>query len=472
MSERCEQLREHLSGYVDGALTPEEHEAVEEHLGSCAECRAELEALRRTVTAVASLPRRAAPSGLAGRVVAELRSEGAPAHPAIITVLWARALPIAAMLLIVFGITFMVGYPGAVRRSAARDKLAMSLPADEEAQEAEVSAEELAQVAHAPASAGEPAARPAPLYLYEEEMMDADLAKPDAYRAGAAGRAEGEEAAGGSVAATVAPPAAGRAQVRLRRPEDGKLQEDGAVGITEPGLHWNAVGDDRAAVAAEAAAEREAQTAFGAALTGQAGGRAGGWAVRTVAFSAEDPEAAALQIVNVANANGLLVSVGLLPLAQQKVEGGARGAELARRVMADAPAAQAPRDGVDVVALHLQETTVRLRVPVDRCDALIAELRGALAQRTPPAAAMGEAAAGDIAEAKETAVPEAPRAEAAAVAGPAAEVMRTATRQDELRKAGASVMAERSAMVELIVVIRPVAAAAVARSAPVEQPAQ
>jgi anti-sigma factor (TIGR02949 family) len=133
MTERCEQLRERFSEYLDGELTPEERAALEEHLAACTGCRAELEALRRTVQAVASLPRRTAPEGLAARVAAEIRAETASPRPKAITVLWARALPIAAMLLIVLGITFLVGYEGAVRRSNERQKLAMSLRAGDPA---------------------------------------------------------------------------------------------------------------------------------------------------------------------------------------------------------------------------------------------------------------------------------------------------------------------------------------------------
>jgi Putative zinc-finger len=38
---RCDHVRRELGGYVLGALEPEEHEAVREHLTSCAECAAE-----------------------------------------------------------------------------------------------------------------------------------------------------------------------------------------------------------------------------------------------------------------------------------------------------------------------------------------------------------------------------------------------------------------------------------------------
>jgi hypothetical protein len=59
-------------------LSPPEAASVETHLSACPECRAEMEALRRTVAAVARLPKRKAPPGFAASVMAEIRL-GAPA---------------------------------------------------------------------------------------------------------------------------------------------------------------------------------------------------------------------------------------------------------------------------------------------------------------------------------------------------------------------------------------------------------
>ncbi|HIC96144.1 TPA: hypothetical protein EYP12_05905, partial [Candidatus Bipolaricaulota bacterium] len=53
--------RELLSAYIDGELPPKEKAAVEEHLRECAECRRDLETLRRTVALLRETPRVAIP---------------------------------------------------------------------------------------------------------------------------------------------------------------------------------------------------------------------------------------------------------------------------------------------------------------------------------------------------------------------------------------------------------------------------
>lgn len=48
--------REHLSAYLDGALTPAERAAVDTHLDTCADCRARVAELRGVATLLRSLP--------------------------------------------------------------------------------------------------------------------------------------------------------------------------------------------------------------------------------------------------------------------------------------------------------------------------------------------------------------------------------------------------------------------------------
>jgi predicted anti-sigma-YlaC factor YlaD len=60
-----ERVSERLSAFADGTLDPAERPAVEDHLGQCAECRRDLEALRRTLALMRQLPRPAAPAHFA-----------------------------------------------------------------------------------------------------------------------------------------------------------------------------------------------------------------------------------------------------------------------------------------------------------------------------------------------------------------------------------------------------------------------
>jgi len=52
-------LIERLSAYVDGELAPEEKVAVEQHLGTCIQCRTELERFRQTIGKLAQLKKKA-----------------------------------------------------------------------------------------------------------------------------------------------------------------------------------------------------------------------------------------------------------------------------------------------------------------------------------------------------------------------------------------------------------------------------
>ncbi len=57
-----ERISERLSDFVEGALTPQERQEIERHLSSCAECRRDVELLRRTLSLVRGLPRPSAPA--------------------------------------------------------------------------------------------------------------------------------------------------------------------------------------------------------------------------------------------------------------------------------------------------------------------------------------------------------------------------------------------------------------------------
>ena len=72
----CDEMTELLSAALDGELTADEHRELDEHLASCPACGAllaELGGLRKAVGGPEE-----APEGLAGRVMDQIRAEGAP----------------------------------------------------------------------------------------------------------------------------------------------------------------------------------------------------------------------------------------------------------------------------------------------------------------------------------------------------------------------------------------------------------
>jgi anti-sigma factor RsiW len=73
----CKQ-KDNLVAYLDGELMPSEAEAVREHLVYCADCRAQLDLLRRSYTALDHIEDVEAPAGLAAKVRARTRSRRLP----------------------------------------------------------------------------------------------------------------------------------------------------------------------------------------------------------------------------------------------------------------------------------------------------------------------------------------------------------------------------------------------------------
>jgi len=107
MRPECERFRGRFSDYLDGELGERERREVDGHLSGCAQCRAELALLRRTVEAVRNAGAPAAPAGFADRVLDAIRRESAPREP-IAVAIWGRLVPVAAMFLLVVGLLFGV----------------------------------------------------------------------------------------------------------------------------------------------------------------------------------------------------------------------------------------------------------------------------------------------------------------------------------------------------------------------------
>jgi len=100
---KCEEIKKLLTELLDGELPPEDAAAVEKHAAGCETCGAELGALRQMSALVKSLPKAAAPAGLAQKVTASLDQQIA-AHKRAALMRWMHVggwLSAAAALIIV-----------------------------------------------------------------------------------------------------------------------------------------------------------------------------------------------------------------------------------------------------------------------------------------------------------------------------------------------------------------------------------
>ncbi len=72
MTMKCPEVRDHLSAWLDGELTPEVGGLIDRHLESCVACSRELAQLEALDTALEALPL-SAPPGLPEKVQARLK---------------------------------------------------------------------------------------------------------------------------------------------------------------------------------------------------------------------------------------------------------------------------------------------------------------------------------------------------------------------------------------------------------------
>jgi len=103
----CGKIRELLSPYLENELKPDELGRVKGHLEECAPCRAELELLRMTVSALRDLPELPAPAGILQGVREGLKPR--PWHERLRSLLFpapVRKVPLGALasVLVAFGI--------------------------------------------------------------------------------------------------------------------------------------------------------------------------------------------------------------------------------------------------------------------------------------------------------------------------------------------------------------------------------
>jgi hypothetical protein len=74
----CSSIRERLSAYLEGAVSPEERALIEEHLRSCTECSADLADLIETIERIRGLEEMEPPAWMTQKIMAELREEARP----------------------------------------------------------------------------------------------------------------------------------------------------------------------------------------------------------------------------------------------------------------------------------------------------------------------------------------------------------------------------------------------------------
>ena len=71
----CKDIREKLSAYLEGSVSPEESRLIEEHLNSCQECRTSLEELKKAGELVKNLGEVEPPAWLTPKIMSRVRAE-------------------------------------------------------------------------------------------------------------------------------------------------------------------------------------------------------------------------------------------------------------------------------------------------------------------------------------------------------------------------------------------------------------
>ena len=96
-------LKEDLSAYLDGELSPQEKAKVDLHLSSCAECRGELESARSASAKFRTQAAAKAPAGLADRVLSMAGAKKKNRNPARESIV-EFAIALAIVLLMLAGV--------------------------------------------------------------------------------------------------------------------------------------------------------------------------------------------------------------------------------------------------------------------------------------------------------------------------------------------------------------------------------
>ncbi|MGH7622622.1 MAG: zf-HC2 domain-containing protein [Gemmatimonadaceae bacterium] len=115
----CDWMCERLAGYLEGDLAPEELEAADAHLASCASCTAVLAELRAIASQASLLPplspTRDLWAGIESRIGARVTPIGAPVARRAARRSWPLAIAAAALIALTAGTTYLL----TVRQGAA-----------------------------------------------------------------------------------------------------------------------------------------------------------------------------------------------------------------------------------------------------------------------------------------------------------------------------------------------------------------
>lgn len=74
----CRDVRKNLSAYLEGMVSPEDKELIDQHLGSCRACSKALYELNRTGEVIRNLPEVEPPPGMKQKIMARVREEAEP----------------------------------------------------------------------------------------------------------------------------------------------------------------------------------------------------------------------------------------------------------------------------------------------------------------------------------------------------------------------------------------------------------
>lgn len=238
----CHDACEQLSAWVDEALTAEERARVDAHLTACADCRRELERLRKTVALLRAVEPAHAPAGFVDRVLAAARPEPWPRRllRRLVAPLPAP-LPIgaAAAMLVAVAAVYLVERTPDLQQAArpqasfpvAREVGSTAAPSPAPAAGARPAAPPARRKEQAPAKqeADRPPAPPAPL------AKDAKVAEP-ASPPSPPGAKAAESLAAAPPPGTVAPE--GRAsELATRQEARPDAPEEKAKSAPVPGVH-------------------------------------------------------------------------------------------------------------------------------------------------------------------------------------------------------------------------------------------
>jgi hypothetical protein len=199
------EIRDKLSAYLDGAVSPREKTLIEEHLKTCPECGTALLELRRTVARLGNLGEEEPPPWLTQRIMAQVREEAGREKSLLrrlfLPLRWKLPMEVAALAFLSVSVYLVYrtvspqvkiavppvaevqreGAPQAPPVAGPRDKTEQP-PAETEKRPAEKKKEDVAASRRSKPSQGTPADQPAAAPSYKSSRKEApdSFARPPA----------------------------------------------------------------------------------------------------------------------------------------------------------------------------------------------------------------------------------------------------------------------------------------------------